>query len=118
MHGRDDNHMLVTQEDNTVTGFVPATPVTFSGGFAQANYWIYPWMIAIMRYDVVNSPTDLQNGVSSSATRTRISPGFQFLIRSNIKWEFEYQHHWQQPIPNSTETYRLNGFETGFDYSF
>jgi len=118
MHGRDDNHMLVTQEGGTVTGFVPTTPVTFSGGFAQANYWIYPWLIALMRYDVVNSPTDFQNGVSNSATRARISPGFQFLIRSNIKWAFEYQHRWQQPIPNSTETFRLNGFETGFDYSF
>jgi hypothetical protein len=124
MYGHDENHMLVIQNGDTVTGFLPAAPVTFSGGFAQANYWIYPWMIAIMRYDLVNSPTDYQtggaagNGFSISDTRSRISPGIQFLIRANIKWAFEYQHRWQQPIPNSTELFRLNGFETGFDYSF
>ena len=42
----------------------------------------------------------------------------QFLIRANIKWNFEYDYRWQQPIPNSNEFFRLNGFETGFDYVF
>jgi hypothetical protein len=117
MYGHDQNHLLLTQ-GNTVTGFLPAAPVTFSGGFAQANYWIYPWAIAIMRYDVVNSPTDFLSGVSRFNTRNRFSPGVQFLIRSNIKWDFEYQHRWQQPIPSTQQFFTLNGFETGIDYSF
>jgi hypothetical protein len=117
MYGHDENHMLVTQ-GNTVTGFIPAAPVTFSGGFVQANYWVYPWVIALMRYDVVNSPTDFLNGVSRDNTRNRFSPGVQMLIRSNLKWEFEYQHRWEQPVPSTAQFFRLNGFETGFDYSF
>jgi hypothetical protein len=118
MYGHDQNHMLVTNGSGTVTSFVPAGPVTFTGGFAQANYWFYPWLIGIMRYDVVNSPTDFQNGVSRFNTRNRLSPGVQFLIRANLKWDFEYQYKWQQPIPNSQQFFRLHGFETGFDYLF
>jgi len=117
MYGHDHNHILVTSGD-MVTGILPGPAVTFSGGFAQANYWIYPWVIALMRYDVVNSPTDFLNGVSHLNTRNRLSPGVQFLIRSNIKWNFEYQHRWEQPIPNSQQFFRLNGFATGIDYSF
>jgi hypothetical protein len=118
MYGHDQNHILVQGPDNTATGVLPGTPITFSGGFVQANYWIYPWVIALMRYDVVNSPTDFLNGVSRFNTRNRVSPGVQFLIRSNIKWDFEYNHRWQVPVPNSNQFFTLNGFETGLDYSF
>ena len=117
MYGHDENHMLV-MDDNTATSFIPSAPVTFSGGFLQANYWVYPWVIALMRYDLVNSPTDYLNGLSRYNTRNRVSPGVQILIRSNIKWEFEYQHRWEQPVPSTTQFFRLNGFQTGFDYSF
>jgi hypothetical protein len=117
MYGHDANHILV-MEDSTVTGILPGPPVTFSGGFTQLNYWLYPWLIAIMRYDVVNSPTDYLNGASRYNTRNRVSPGVQFLIRANIKWNFEYQHRWQQPIPNGEQFFTLNGFVTGIDYSF
>lgn len=96
----------------------PAPPVSFSGGFAEAEYWFYPWVIGIMRYDVVNSPTDFLNGASQRNSRNRVSPGIQFLVRDNIKAEFEYQYRWQQPIPNSTEFFRANGFSAGFDYVF
>lgn len=118
MYGHDENHILVQGPENTITGILPGPPVTFSGGFAQANYWIYPWLIALMRYDVVNSPTDFLNGASRYNTRSRLSPGVQFLIRSNIKWNFEYDHRWQQPVPNTQQFFTPNGFETGIDYSF
>ena len=36
-----------------------APAVTYTGGFAGSNFWIYPWLIAYMRYDFVNSPTRL-----------------------------------------------------------
>ena len=35
-----------------------------------------------------------------------------------LKWDFEYQHRWQQPTPGSQLFFTLNGFETGIDYSF
>ena len=113
MHGRDQN-----QIPNTENGVVErGSPVTFTGGFAQAQYWFYPWLIGIMRYDVVNSPTDFLNGASVHNTRNRFSPGVQVLIRANIKTVFEYQRRWQQPIDTSGR-FRANGFVVGIDYVF
>lgn len=113
MHGHDQN--LVPNEE---TGVVEkAAPVTFTGGFAQAQYWFYPWVIGIMRYDFVNSPTDFLNGASVHNTRNRFSPGIQILVRGNIKTVFEYQRRWQQPADTS-ERFRANGFVIGMDYVF
>jgi hypothetical protein len=92
--------------------------VTFTGGFAQAQYWVHPWIIAIMRYDFVNSPTDAINGVSRHSTRNRFTPGLQFLIRANIKAAFEYQYRWQQLASAEGEFFRANGFVVGIDYVF
>jgi hypothetical protein len=126
MYGRDQNLML----NGGGTAFESAPHVTFSGGFGQAQYWIYPWMIALMRYDFVNSPIDLLNGVETesgatvfpiNATRNRFSPGMQVLIRANIKATFEYQHRWWQsmtPSPALTDVFRPNGFLTGVDFAF
>jgi len=114
MYGHDTN--LAPNESET--GFVPATRVTFTGGFAQAQYWLYPWAIAIMRYDIVNSPTDFLNGISRRNTRNRFSPGMQFLIRANIKTLFEYQRRWEQPIPDTPTFFRHQGFVVGIDYAF
>jgi len=114
MFGHDNNLI-----PNTDTGMVSrGVPVNFSGGFAQAQYWIYPWMIAIMRYDFVNSPTDMLNSVSTLATRNRFSPGAQFLIRANIKAVFEFQRNWEIPIPGSVLPFRHYGFVAGVDYLF
>ena len=113
MHGRDQNLI-----PNDMTGQLDkGSPVTFTGGFAQANYWFYPWLIGIMRYDVVNSPTDSLNGASVHNTRNRFSPGLQLLIRANIKAVFEYQRRWQQPA-DPTGRFRANGFVVGIDYVF
>jgi hypothetical protein len=113
MHGRDQN--LIPDEE---TGLVEkGPPVTFTGGFAQAQYWFYPWVIGIMRYDVVNSPTDFQNGASVHNTRNRFSPGLQILVRGNIKTVFEYQRRWQQVVDTS-ERFRANSFVFGVDYVF
>ena len=114
MYGRDQNLI-----PDTSTGFqVRATPVTFSGGFTEAEYWLFPWFIWIMRYDVVNSPTDFLNGASRYNTRNRFSPGAQILVRANIKTIFEYQRRWEQPAGTSGSYFRPNGFVLGIDYSF
>jgi hypothetical protein len=62
----------------------------------------------IMRYDAVNSEADRINGLAGitgtpffgpvKATRSRLTPGVQFLIHANIKASFEYQVRAQQHI--------------------
>ena len=116
MYGHDTN--LIPNAAGTE--FVSTTPVTFSGGFVQANYWIYPWLMPLVRYDVVNSPTDFQAGISRHDTRNRVSPGIQVLARANIKFAFEYQYRWETPVPGTIplQFYRGNGFLTGVDFAF
>lgn len=118
LYGHDQNLVLNAAE----TGFQRTTPVTFSGGFAGLNYWIYPWMIAYMRYDFVNSPTDFLSGISQYNTRNRFSPGFQILVRANIKVIGEYEHQWGRPyidpVTGTTKFFHPNMFVTGIDYVF
>jgi len=113
-----DNNVVPNAPSNIATGFVSARPVTFAGGFAEAEYWVYPWLIGLMRYDVVNSPTDFAAGLSRYDTRNRFSPGVQILVRANIKIAFEYQRRFQQPIPDSPQFFRANGFVVGTDFLF
>jgi hypothetical protein len=91
----------------TALTFASGIPTTFSGGFLQADYLLYPWMMLIMRYDAVNSNSDRLNGsVQGPAsfpnpfdvTRNRFTPGVQFLIHANIKASFEYQIRPQQTV--------------------
>ncbi len=117
MFGHDTN-VIPNGSGPSATGFVSTTPVTFSGGFAEAEYWFYPWLIGLMRYDVVNSPTDFLAGLSHRNTRNRFSPGIQVLVRANIKLACEYQRRFEQPIPDSNQTYRANAFVCGTDFVF
>jgi hypothetical protein len=112
MYGRDHNLVPIDDDGNlfpsTPTGFIRGTPSTFGGGFLEADYLAYPWMMLIMRYDGVNSNPDYVNalagGTSSpffgqtNQTRNRFTPGVQFLIRANIKAAFEYQVRPKQQI--------------------
>jgi hypothetical protein len=115
MYGRDHNLLPVDATGTpvglpaapgTVFAFVPGAPATFSGGFLQADFMPYPWLMLIMRYDAVNSSADRLNGAGVIAgtggaitnfglpfatTRNRITPGVQFLVHANIKASFEYQ---------------------------
>jgi hypothetical protein len=115
MFGHDANQ-LVTGENSDV--LMAGPPVNFSGGFAEGEYWFYPWLIGIMRYDIVNSPVDFQDGLSQNFTRNRFSPGVQVLLRANIKALFEYQRRWEVPIPGASQYFRPNGFVTGVDFVF
>lgn len=114
MHGRDQNLIPNT----STSGLEHGKAVTFTGGFAELEYRLYPWLMGIMRYDGVNSPADLINGVSEHTTRNRFSPGFQILVRDNIKTVFEYQRQWSQSAGEEGKFYRPNGFVAGIDYGF
>jgi hypothetical protein len=114
MYAHDSNQTL----NDAGTGYVSIKPVTYSVGFVEGEYWIYPWLIALMRYDNVNSPTDRLNGVSRYDTRSIYTPGLQMLVRPNIKLKAEYIYNFEQPIPNAANFYRANQFLTGVDFVF
>jgi hypothetical protein len=113
-HGHDSNKSINADK----SGFVTATPVTYSGGFAEAEYWFYPWLIGELRYDGVNSPTDRANGVSRYDTRSSYSPALQLVVRPNIKLELQYSLNYEQPVPGTKMFYRSNQFLTGADFVF
>ena len=121
MFGHDDNHVVTPGMPPTLAG---APAVKFSGGFAGANYWFYPWLIGTFHYDAVNSYADFINGAPASEhqTRNRFSPGFQVLVRANIKVVGEYQYTfgrpYTDPVTGNTLFFRPNTFQTGIDYVF
>jgi len=117
MYGRDQSLLPVDQngiliplplgtEPPLPIAFIRSTPARFNGGFVQADYMVHPWLMAIMRWDGVNSSSDRINGLEQASgtpffgplrsTRTRFTPGVQFLIHANIKFSFEYQFRPQQ----------------------
>jgi hypothetical protein len=112
MYGRDHN-LVPVDATGTPFGADPVTfihgvPATFGGGLIEADYLVVPWTMLIMRYDAVNSQADRINGLAGitgtpffgpvKATRSRFTPGVQFLIHANIKADFEYQIRAQQHI--------------------
>ncbi len=117
MYGHDTNE--IPNSSTTPTALRPGPRVTFTGGFSEAEYWVYPWLIALMRYDFVNSPTDMMSGVSRNATRNRFSPGVQMLVRANVKVAFEYQRRWEKPVSTPPPNFfRPNGLVSGIDFVF
>ena len=122
MFGHDDNHLFTAATAGTPATIVAAPALKFSGGFAGANYWFYPWLIGTFHYDAVNSHTDFINATPASQhqTRNRFSPGFQVLARANIKIVGEYQYTFATPYagPTGPLFFRPNTFQAGIDYVF
>jgi hypothetical protein len=114
MYSHDDN-MIPNIETLTLDR---GPGINFSGGFVQAEYWIYPWLIPLVRWDYVNAPFDYYNGVSKGFGRSRFSPGIQALIRPNIKLVFEYDRTFQAPVPDTNRYYRANQAIGGIDFAF
>jgi len=100
------------------TALVATTPVTYSGGFVEAEYWFYPWLMGMMRYDGVNSPSDQQLGISRHDTRGMYEPEVEILVRPNIKLEAQYTYNFEQPLSGTTSFYRQNQLITGVDFVF
>ena len=112
MYGRDQNLLPVDNQGMLIplplaadsplpVSFIKNVPARFNGGFVQADFMVHPWVMAIMRWDGVNSTADRINGLALAtgtpffaplhSTRQRFTPGIQFLIHPNIKFSFEYQ---------------------------
>jgi len=116
LYGHDRNQV----QADTTSGFASGPSVHYGGGFVEADYLARPWMMAIMRWDGVNSASDRVNGIGATggpsffhSTRHRITPGVQFLIHANIKASFEYQYRPEQVVyvPN-TNTRIIGPFRT------
>ena len=138
LYGRDQNLLpSMPPEAQLPTGFITGSPAHFSGGFLEADYLAYPWMMVIMRWDRVNSSADLLNGAGSTLTtgspnyfssfssvRNRYTPGIQFLIHANIKTSFEYQIRPRQIVyaPGSAATisnaFRTNSAVAGLEFVY
>jgi hypothetical protein len=124
MYGHDRNQVFL----DALTQFTSGPSVHFGGGFLEADYLARPWMMAILRWDNVNSASDRLNGEDAGgffspfhSTRQRITPGVQFLIHANIKAAFEYQIRPQQAFTNSdgeTSALRTNSAVAGLDFVF
>jgi hypothetical protein len=114
MYSHDDNMI-----PNTTTMTLDRGPgINYSGGFVQAEYWVYPWLIPLMRWDYVNSPFDYYNGISKGFGRSRFSPGIQALIRPNIKLVFEYDRYFETPVTGTNTFFRQNQAIGGIDFAF
>src|SRR5579864_4320634 len=139
LYGRDQNLLpSIPQGLPLPTGTSVGSPAHFSGGFVEADYLVYPWMMTIMRWDRVNSTSDFLNGIGAdqnnppaspylspvSSVRNRITPGIQFLIHANIKTSFEYQIRPRQivylPGTNTTLTspFRTNSAVAGLEFVY
>jgi hypothetical protein len=146
MYGHDTNQLpvdgtgalvplpLPLEPPSSATGFIHGQPATYTGGFIQADWMPYPWLMAILRWDAVNSGPDRLNSLAGVAplafhsTRNRITPGVQFLIHANIKASFEYQFRPQQfvtiitnPItglPTAIQPFHTNTAVVALDWVF
>ena len=129
MRARDNNLLPVDSSGNVLllplspnmgpypVRFVASVPAYFSGGFVQSDFLALPFVMLIMRYDVVNSGADRINGFDlaggtpyfapTRSTRNRLTPGVQFLIHPNIKASFEYQFRPQQSVDVLTSAANL-----------
>ena len=112
MYGRDENLLPLDKNGDLIplplgtdsplpVSFIKGVPAKFNGGFVQADFMVHPWVMAIMRWDGVNSWADRINGLALAtgtpffaplhSMRNRFTPGLQILIHPNIKFSFEYQ---------------------------
>jgi len=135
----DHNLLPVTAPGSAgITGFMPSSAATFSGGFLEADYLELPWAMTIMRWDQVKSTADRVNFIEYnpaappsssfyspySSTRNRFTPGEQFLIHANIKLSLEYQIRPQQIVYNPatgvplTKPFRTNAAIAGLEFAY
>ena len=135
MYARDHNLLPVDAEGEVIllpisdtsplpVRFVSSVPAKFSGGFVQADFLMEPWIMMIMRWDGVNSSADRINGLALAggtpffapllSTRSRFTPGVQFLIHPNIKASFEYQFRPQQSLDVVTSATNQQTAQTAF----
>ena len=149
MYGHDTNRLPIDTAGALVPLPLPllaqfrpalfmARPQLSPAALCKPTTSLYPWLIAIMRWDAVNSWEDRVNGLAFNTstpfalpfngTRNRFTPGVQFLIHANIKTSFEYQIRPQQyvtvitnPItglPTAVQPFRSNTAVAALEWVF
>ena len=79
------------------------------------QYWFYPWLIGIMRYDIVNSPTDFQAASRRTSHAQPFEPGRSIPPPRQHQGSFRVPAAMGSAHSRSHSTSRLNGFVTGVD---
>jgi len=117
MYGHDND--LLLNDPEAPTGFITGPAAKFNGGFLQADYLALPWLMAIMRYDHVQSSADFLNQAGSvnffspvGSSRDRVTPGVQFLIHANVKASFEYAFRPRQALMYDSSGKAVNPLRT------
>jgi len=64
--------------------------------------------------ELVQPPTDFEQGLSQSFARYRYSPGVQFLFPTNISALFGYGRYCEEPIPGATQTSAQRALKRGW----
>ena len=64
---------LCVHQPRCPVGFITSVPAKFNGGFVQADYLVLPWIMAIGRWDGVNSSADRINGLALPRRHRRSS---------------------------------------------
>jgi len=121
MYGHDSDMILGGATACTSGGncLVTGPSANFNGGFLEADYLMLPWVMAIMRYDRVQSTADFLNQANGGnyfspigSTRNRFTPGVQFLIHANIKASFEYAIRPKQALSYDSNGNAVSPFRT------
>ena len=85
-----------------------ATSRTSLAYFAEANYVLYPWLVAYARYEYTDKDTD-SDTVDAS---TSIIPAMVVMVRANVKCSLEYK----VPLDNASKN--TGGLAVQFNYAF
>src|SRR5712691_9553755 len=85
MYGRNDNSIF----DPRVSGGA-GQALSFSGGFAQADYHVRDDLVLTLRANLVSRPTSASPGVNPRQSLASLFPGLQFFVRERLKLAFEY----------------------------
>jgi hypothetical protein len=98
LYGNDDKDLWGMSED-----------VSFSGGFAEVTWMPMTRLAAFGRFDVVNSPDEINRDV------TRFTLGTRYHFANNLALHLEYSRRQQdQPGSDATEDF----FTTRLDFAF
>jgi hypothetical protein len=83
LYGRNGNS-VVTTGARAATG----QPLSFSGGFLQADWHVREVIVLTLRGNLLRKPSGLS--VASRVTDTSVFPGVQVFVRERVKLAFEY----------------------------
>jgi len=103
-------------------GDLSSGTIKYSSPFARADYMIFPWMMAQLRFEDldIDRPNDLRAAgfTAGSLNQTRLMPALIFLIRPNIRFVMEGELYTSHKDSDSRDLSTPQTFWTRFDFAF